>query len=83
MGREHGFLSEMLLEHGYNTFAIGKWHLAPPEETSAAGPFSRWPLGRGFERYYGFLRISPKREHMDRGGVNAWIGNVNAGIGTM
>ena len=22
---------------------------------SAAGPYDRWPLGRGFERYYGFL----------------------------
>jgi len=55
MAFEHGFLPEMLLEHGYNTFAIGKWHLAPPEETTTAGPFHRWPLGRGFERYYGFL----------------------------
>ncbi|MFV1969693.1 MAG: arylsulfatase [Acidimicrobiia bacterium] len=55
MGFEHGFLSEILLEHGYNTFAVGKWHLAPPEETTTAGPFHRWPLGRGFERYYGFL----------------------------
>ncbi len=55
MGFQHGFLSEMLLEHGYNTFAVGKWHLAPSQETSAAGPFHRWPLGRGFERFYGFL----------------------------
>ncbi len=55
MGFEHGFISEALLEHGYNTFAVGKWHLAPPEETTTAGPFHRWPLGRGFERYYGFL----------------------------
>ena len=55
MGFEHGFLSEMLLEQGYNTFALGKWHLTPPEETTTAGPFHRWPLGRGFERYYGFL----------------------------
>ena len=55
MGFEHGFISETLLEHGYNTFAVGKWHLAPPEETTTAGPFHRWPLGRGFERYYGFL----------------------------
>ncbi|KAA0235318.1 MAG: arylsulfatase [Actinobacteria bacterium] len=55
MGFEHGFLSEMLVERGYNTFAVGKWHLTPPAETTMAGPFNRWPLGRGFERYYGFL----------------------------
>ncbi len=52
---ENGFLSEMLLQHGYNTFAVGKWHLTPADQISAAGPYDRWPLGRGFERYYGFL----------------------------
>ncbi|WP_199556073.1 arylsulfatase [Sandaracinobacteroides hominis] len=52
---ENGFISEILLEQGYNTYAIGKWHLTPTEQTSAAGPYSRWPLGRGFERFYGFM----------------------------
>jgi arylsulfatase A-like enzyme len=52
---ENGFLSEILLGQGYNTYAIGKWHLTPAEQISAAGPYNRWPLGRGFERYYGFL----------------------------
>ena len=52
---ENGMLSEMLLQQGYNTFALGKWHLTPADQASAAGPYSRWPLGRGFERYYGFL----------------------------
>ena len=52
---ENGFLSEMLLEHGYNTFMLGKWHLTPSNEETGAGPYTRWPLGRGFERFYGFL----------------------------
>jgi arylsulfatase A-like enzyme len=52
---ENGMLSEILLQRGYNTYCVGKWHLAPEETTSAAGPYDRWPLGRGFERYYGFL----------------------------
>jgi arylsulfatase len=52
---QNGMLSEMLLEHGYNTFCTGKWHLAPAEESTPAGPFHRWPLGRGFERFYGFM----------------------------
>ena len=52
---ENGMLSEMLLQHGYNTFALGKWHLTPADQCSAAGPYARWPLGRGFERYYGFM----------------------------
>jgi arylsulfatase len=52
---ENGFLSEILQQQGYNTYAVGKWHLTPSEAASAAGPYDRWPLGRGFERYYGFL----------------------------
>jgi arylsulfatase len=52
---ENGFLSEVLLENGYNTYCVGKWHLAPEETMTAAGPYARWPLGRGFERFYGFL----------------------------
>ncbi|HKS46570.1 MAG TPA: arylsulfatase [Amycolatopsis sp.] len=52
---ENGFVSEMLLQHGYNTYMVGKWHLVPSEQESAAGPYDRWPLGRGFERFYGFL----------------------------
>jgi arylsulfatase A-like enzyme len=52
---ENGMLSEMLLEQGYNTFCLGKWHLSPSEDNTPAGPFHRWPLGRGFERFYGFL----------------------------
>ncbi len=52
---ENGFLSEMLLGHGYNTFMVGKWHLTPSNQETAAGPYDRWPLARGFERFYGFL----------------------------
>lgn len=49
-------LPELLRRGGYNTFAVGKWHLTPRFEEGVAGPFDRWPLGLGFERYYGFLR---------------------------
>ncbi len=62
---ENGFLSEVLLENGYSTYCVGKWHLAPAEQTSAAGPHDRWPLGRGFERYYGFLGGDTSQYHPD------------------
>jgi arylsulfatase A-like enzyme len=52
---ENGFLSEMLVQRGYSTYMVGKWHLMPSVHETAAGPFDRWPLGRGFERFYGFL----------------------------
>ncbi|MGW5071848.1 arylsulfatase [Rhodococcus sp. NPDC004095] len=49
-------LPRVLRDAGWNTMAVGKWHLLPSGERSAAGPYDRWPLGLGFERYYGFLR---------------------------
>ena len=48
-------LGEMLRPQGFATFMVGKWHLAPGHECSAAGPFHNWPLARGFDRFYGFL----------------------------
>ena len=50
-----GTMAEVLGDGGYATFAVGKWHLCPMEQASAAGPFDQWPLQRGFDRYYGFL----------------------------
>lgn len=52
--RANGFLSEILRLHGYATYAVGKWHLTPDDETHMAGDRSSWPLGRGFDRWYGF-----------------------------
>lgn len=51
---EKATMAEVLKENGYNSFLLGKWHLTPLEERSAAGPFNRWPTGRGFDRFYGF-----------------------------
>ncbi|MBU3750115.1 MAG: arylsulfatase [Mycobacterium sp.] len=48
-------LSEVLVERGYNTYCVGKWHLTPLEESNLAATKRHWPLGRGFERFYGFL----------------------------
>jgi len=54
VARSAATLAEMLRPAGYATFAVGKWHLTPMEETSPAGPYDQWPLGRGFDRFYGF-----------------------------
>ena len=48
-------VAEVLRDEGYATLCAGKWHLMPGTHISAAGPFDQWPLGRGFERFYGFL----------------------------
>lgn len=65
VSRNAGMLPEYLRSAGYNTMAIGKWHLAAPEYESAAGPYDHWPLGSGFERYYGFLGAFTDQWHPD------------------
>ena len=56
-------IAEVLHAEGYATFCAGKWHLAPTEDTSAAGPFDQWPLARGFDRFYGFLEGETDQFH--------------------
>jgi arylsulfatase len=58
-------VAEVLREVGYATFCVGKWHLAPMEQCSAAGPFDQWPLARGFDRFYGFLDGETDQFHPD------------------
>jgi arylsulfatase len=52
--RENGYLSEILRDAGYATYAVGKWHLSPENETDMASSRATWPLARGFDRWYGF-----------------------------
>ncbi len=53
--RSAATLPRLLREAGWSTMAVGKWHLTPRNDRTAAGPFDTWPLGQGFERFYGFL----------------------------
>jgi len=52
---EAGTIAEMLRPQGYRNYMVGKWHVTPLTETGPTGPFDGWPLGRGFDRYYGFM----------------------------
>ena len=62
---ENGFVSEVLNENGYATFALGKWHLAPAYENNDGGPRTHWPLSKGFDRFYGFLAGETDQYHPD------------------
>ncbi|EMI53233.1 arylsulfatase [Rhodopirellula sallentina] len=48
-------LPEVLHYYGYKSAAFGKWHNTPANQTTAMGPFDRWPTGHGFDYFYGFL----------------------------
>ena len=47
-------IPEVLRDHGYSAYAVGKWHLTNIADYGAAGPHRDWPLSRGFARWYGF-----------------------------
>ncbi len=64
--RSAATLPRLLRDDDYSTFVVGKWHLTPMFERSHAGPFTQWPLGVGFENYYGFLQ----------GDTNHWAPNL-------
>ena len=50
-----GTIAEILRDNGYNTFAVGKYGVTPDEDATDAGPFDRWPTGKGFDHFLGFL----------------------------
>lgn len=47
-------IAEILKENNYNTYIVGKYHVAPVPEITSVGPFDRWPLGRGFDHFFGW-----------------------------
>ena len=53
--RTSATIPEVLRHYGYKTAAFGKWHNTPADQTTAMGPFERWPTGHGFDYFYGFL----------------------------
>jgi arylsulfatase len=55
MGKDTATVAEVLKQKGWNTAWFGKNHNVPDWQTSQAGPFDLWPMGLGFEHFYGFL----------------------------
>ena len=66
-------VAELLRAYGYATYAAGKWHLAPMDECSAAGPHTNWPLQKGFDRFYGFLQGETDQFHPELTSDNGHI----------
>jgi arylsulfatase A-like enzyme len=58
-------LAEVLVERGFSTAAVGKWHLTAEDEMNLASTRSNWPLGRGFDRFYGFLGAETNQWYPD------------------
>jgi len=58
-------LPEVLVERGVSTAMVGKWHLCAQDEMNLAATKRNWPLGRGFERFYGFLGAETNQWYPD------------------
>ena len=58
-------LAEMLVGRGFSTAMVGKWHLCAEDEMNLASSKENWPLGRGFERFYGFLGAETSQWYPD------------------
>ena len=48
-------IGRILRDNGYRTSWYGKNHNTPTYQASQAGPFDQWPVGMGFEHFYGFV----------------------------
>jgi arylsulfatase A-like enzyme len=59
-------IGRILRDNGYRTAWFGKNHNTPAFQASQAGPFDQWPIGLGFEYFYGFLG----------GDANQWAPNL-------
>src|SRR6267142_3466738 len=55
IGVDNATVGEILKQNGYATSWFGKNHNTPDYQYSAAGPFTQWPTGMGFEYFYGFM----------------------------
>jgi arylsulfatase len=55
MPKTSATMAEVLKNYGYSTSAFGKWHNTPADQTTAMGPFDKWPTGYGFEYFCGFM----------------------------
>ena len=53
--KDSASIGEILKENGYATSWFGKNHNTPSFVASQAGPFDQWPIGMGFEYFYGFV----------------------------
>src|SRR6202142_4119187 len=56
IGPESATIGEILKENGYATSWFGKNHNTPGfNYSTTAGPFDQWPIGMGFQYFYGYL----------------------------
>ena len=77
--QENATLAEVLVEAGWSTFLLGKWHVNSADHSGPTGPFYNWPTSRGFERAYWYQGHSC--DHFHPGALYEGTSRVEAGGG--
>lgn len=52
---ENGTMASILRDAGWSTFWIGKNHNVPVDAFGMSASKKKWPLGLGYDRFYGFI----------------------------
>jgi arylsulfatase A-like enzyme len=55
IGADNATVGRILKDNGYATSWFGKNHNTPAYQYTVAGPFNQWPVGMGFDYFYGFM----------------------------
>jgi arylsulfatase len=55
IGKDSATIGRIMQDNGYATSWFGKDHNTPAFQASQVGPFDRWPIGMGFQYFYGFV----------------------------
>ncbi len=55
IGPDNATIGAILKGNGYSTSWFGKNHNTPAYQYTMAGPFDQWPVGMGFDYFYGFM----------------------------
>lgn len=72
--RENATMATVLRRAGWSTFWVGKNHNVPVDEWSMGASKERWPLGQGYDRFYGFIGGETNQWYPDLAEDNHYIG---------
>jgi len=86
IGPQNATIGEILKDNGYATSWFGKDHNTPSSQYSAAGPFDQWPVGLGFEYFYGFIGGETSQWQpclfRNQTQIFPWVGKPNYNLNT-
>ncbi len=86
IGPDSASIGRILRDNGYATSWFGKDHNIPTYQYSAAGPFTQWPVGMGFQYFYGFLGGETDQWtpylYRDTSPVYPWVGKPGYNLTT-